>query len=166
MKHKHHCHTMKFILILSALMFCASVRADIPAYAVSASAQTNTEEHAVRDVQLAIQTTNSFVHANAELGLTLTVTNASDLTIVVAEGFHVNLVSDSGEKYKLVAPPFMYLTRKVVGLKSGESHEWNILVTIPKDVAPGNYIIEAARSFSANNKVTELKSNPLKMVIN
>jgi hypothetical protein len=133
---------------------------------MSASAQSNTDEHSVRDVQLAIQTTNSFVHANTELGLALTVTNASDLTIVVAEGFRVNLVSDSGKIYKLVEPPFFYTTRHVVGLRPGESHEWNILVTIPKDVAPGNYIIEAARSFSANNKVTELKSNPLKMVIN
>jgi hypothetical protein len=157
---------MKFILILSALMFCASVRADIPAYAVAASAQTNTDEHSVRDVQLAIQATNSLVHANAELGLALTVTNASDLTIVVGEGFHVNLVSDSGAIYKLVEPPFIYLTRNVVGLRPGESHEWNILVTIPKDVAPGNYIIEAGGSFSANNQVTEMKSNQLKMVIN
>jgi uncharacterized membrane protein len=59
----------------------------------------------------------------------------------------------------------MYFTRKVVSLRSGESHEWNILIEIPKDIAPGNYTIEAGRSFSANNKVTEMKSNPLKIVI-
>jgi hypothetical protein len=69
------------------------------------SAQTNTDEHSVQDVQLAIRTTNSVVHANTQLGLALTVTNASGLTIVVAEGFYVNLVSDSGEKYKLITPP-------------------------------------------------------------
>jgi len=157
---------MRFIIILSALMFCAFVRADIPVYAVAASAQTNTDEHSVQDVRLAIRTTNSFVHANAELGLALTVTNASDLTIVVADGFRVNLVSDSGEIYKLVGPPVSEETRNVVDLRPGESHEWYILVTIPKNVAPGNYIIEAAKSFSANNKATELKSNQLKMVIN
>jgi hypothetical protein len=57
---------------------------------MSASAQSNKYDHSVQDVQLAIRTTNSFVHANAELGLALTVTNASDLTS--SNPLYVNVV--------------------------------------------------------------------------
>jgi hypothetical protein len=124
----------------------------------------------VQGVRLSITLSNDIVAVGEETTLSAAITNSSTNSITLAVGFTVLLTSDTGKIYQLVTPVLLQSGRVVEkNLEPGGSRSWNIPLKVRGDIKPGNYTLEATKSFSVSNGRSfvgfRLVSNDLKVQV-
>jgi hypothetical protein len=153
----------QFLIVLGLLL---------PALGTSALAQPTASTNAswaesVRAVHMSISISNTVVAAGATLFLTARITNESTYIITIIEtgslaGFDVYLTSDVGIVYKLTSSAHIRNHRaRKLQLTPGQTHDWRIAATINKSIQPGEYLLEATRRFTLEDKEFVLPSDLL-----
>jgi len=122
----------------------------------------------VEGVQLLIYETNRIVQDAASITLLTVMINGSTNTILFEESdkstdFFVLLTNVAGKVYNVT--PFVRGRRSLLDLNPGEMWPFNIPVTFPKSIEPGDYVLTAERPFVVKSARYMLQSNPLRIQI-
>jgi uncharacterized membrane protein len=129
----------------------------------------------IEGVQLSITLSNNLIATGSRATIVAEINNSSTNDIYIGESsynnrdFKVFLESSDGKLFKLTPnlTPGEQISSRMIRrrLKPGESHNWNILVTIGKNIEPGDYMLKATRNVIIDHRSLDLTSNPLKVRI-
>ena len=124
---------------------------------------------AVQGVQMSVSLTNHVLAVGSKAALLAEIKNSSTnvVTVFVSDpivnNFTVSLTNS--EKTYIIAEPSGAISAifPPINIPSGETRNWEVTLTIGKDVQPGDYTLKATRSFKTQGTDFQLVSNFLKV---
>ena len=124
----------------------------------------------VQGVQLSITMTNSFFESGSTITIVTVIKNSSTNAIQLAElsqpaDYDILLKNGANKVYHLIQKPLIIRMRTMLTINPGEQIVRIIPATIGMNIVPGDYTLQATRSFSLNGSSFGLESNLLKVHI-
>jgi hypothetical protein len=124
----------------------------------------------VQGVQLSITMTNTIIEIGSTITLVTVIKNTSTNSIQLAQiwqpaDYDVLLKSGADKVYHLIQQPLVIRMKTMLTMSPGEQNVRIIPATIGKNIEPGDYTVQATRSFSMNGTSFRLESNLLKVQV-
>jgi len=122
----------------------------------------------VRGVQLLAYATNTIVESGSTITVLTVIKNGSTNTAEFVESekardFDLLLTNNAGKSYFLT--PMLAGRNSSLPIDPMELWPFDIPVTFPTNIQPGDYVLTATRRFSAGKTNFVLESNPVKIQI-
>lgn len=136
----------------------------------------------IQSVRLSISVTNNVIAVGAEMPISAEIENSSSNIIYMGESrpetdFRATLTGGTGKVYTLTPPDAVSTYNTLRPLNRGASASWTIhvgvnryyappgLIPTNKNIEPGTYTLNVARTFIEKDRAYKLESNSLKIQI-